>query len=164
MNRLSNEIRIYLSLILKLMQRDQEERLAAQVPGVTGLQFGTLRILQTRECALVDLSKIMMVAPPTLIPALDRLERAGYIQRVKNKEDRRKNNLVITADGIRLLEQTVEFHDEDLLTNSIQTLGLKQSEELKDHLQDLLRIMSPESDLVSEVLSNMDHQEQAKEE
>lgn len=156
MNRLAEEIRIFSHLINKIIRRDQEERLAALLPGITGLQFGVMRTLQMNECTLADLSNRMMVTSPTLIPVIDQLERKGLLRRVRDRKDRRKNNLLLTEKGKSFLEKAQGFEEADLLVESIQSLGIEKSQQLNQLLQEVLRLMSLDIDLVAEVHENLD--------
>jgi MarR family transcriptional regulator, 2-MHQ and catechol-resistance regulon repressor len=49
-----------------------------------------------------ELAGRLGVTPGTLVPLLDRLEEAGYLKRVPDREDRRQTWLELTAKGERL--------------------------------------------------------------
>jgi MarR family transcriptional regulator, organic hydroperoxide resistance regulator len=53
---------------------------------------------------LVDLSRHMGVTPGTMSVAIDRLERKGYVVRLRDAADRRKVHLRLTAAGVRVRE------------------------------------------------------------
>jgi len=90
---LAIEIRILLSIIGKLNLRAMEQRVNESLPGMSLLQYGLLRILASEPCTLSELSNRMMLTPSTLVPAVDKLEREGYVVRGKDPSDRRRTPL-----------------------------------------------------------------------
>lgn len=56
-------------------------------------------------CTLTELKKEMHVSAPTITGLIDRLERDGYVKRRNDVNDRRVTNVVLTARGVRLVEQ-----------------------------------------------------------
>lgn len=56
-------------------------------------------------CTLTELKKEMHVSAPTITGLIDRLERDGYVKRRNDINDRRVTNVVLTARGVRLVEQ-----------------------------------------------------------
>jgi DNA-binding MarR family transcriptional regulator len=53
---------------------------------------------------LVDLSRHMGVTPGTMSVAIDRLERKGYVVRLRDAADRRKVHVRLTSAGVRVRE------------------------------------------------------------
>ena len=51
---------------------------------------------------LVDLSRHMGVTPGTMSVAIDRLERKGYVVRLRDAADRRKVHVRLTSAGVRV--------------------------------------------------------------
>lgn len=69
-------------------------------------QAGVLDHLDTVEgTALLDLAKHMGVTPSTMSLTIDRLERGGYVTRSRNKTDKRRVDLKLTAAGARIKRQ-----------------------------------------------------------
>lgn len=56
-------------------------------------------------CTLTELKKEMHVSAPTITGLIDRLERDGYVKRRNDVNDRRVTNVVLTARGVRLVDQ-----------------------------------------------------------
>lgn len=56
-------------------------------------------------CTLTELKKEMHVSAPTITGLIDRLERDGYVKRRNDISDRRVTNVVLTARGVRLVDQ-----------------------------------------------------------
>jgi DNA-binding MarR family transcriptional regulator len=55
---------------------------------------------------LVDLSRHMGVTPGTMSVAIDRLERKGYVVRLRDAADRRKVHVRLTSAGVRVRESS----------------------------------------------------------
>jgi MarR family transcriptional regulator, organic hydroperoxide resistance regulator len=53
-----------------------------------------------------DLARHMGVTPATMSLALDRLERKGYVARLRDNPDRRRVHVRLTAAGVRMREAT----------------------------------------------------------
>jgi DNA-binding MarR family transcriptional regulator len=55
--------------------------------------------------SLLELAKHMGVTPSSMSLMVDRLERGGYVTRVRSDQDKRRVDLRLTADGIRIKRQ-----------------------------------------------------------
>lgn len=55
--------------------------------------------------ALLDLAQHMGVTASTMSLTVDRLERGGYVKRGRNKTDKRRVDLKLTAAGARIKQQ-----------------------------------------------------------
>ena len=53
-----------------------------------------------------DLARHMGVTPATMSLALDRLQRRGYVARLRDNPDRRRVHVRLTAAGVRMREAT----------------------------------------------------------
>lgn len=88
--------------------------------GVSFMQWSTLARLSHAGTDLVqkDLAHLVGIEGPTLVGILDRLVRAGYVERRVAAHDRRANTVHLTAEGRRLLlaaEQQLHDVRENLL-------------------------------------------------
>jgi MarR family transcriptional regulator, organic hydroperoxide resistance regulator len=61
---------------------------------------------EVEPTTLMDLSKHMGVTPGTMSVAIDRLERKGYVVRLRDAADRRKVHVRLTSAGVRVREAT----------------------------------------------------------
>ncbi|HTX35283.1 MAG TPA: MarR family transcriptional regulator [Bryobacteraceae bacterium] len=69
-------------------------------------QASVLDHLDTVEGAtLLDLARHMGVTASTMSLTVDRLERGGYVKRGRNKTDKRRVDLKLTAAGARMKQQ-----------------------------------------------------------
>ncbi len=90
-------------------------------------QFGLLYALKWQEDDLIqkDLAESMGKDKSAILRLIDTLEEIGLVRRVTDLNDRRKNCLMITKAGARVLEQYMKIVYDALA--EIQT-GLTQSE------------------------------------
>jgi DNA-binding MarR family transcriptional regulator len=73
---------------------------------VTTAQAGILFLIKQKSGqSMSELSQILSVDNSTLTGLVDRLERAGFVRRNSNPDDRRALNIDITEAGIRELEK-----------------------------------------------------------
>ncbi len=85
--------------------------------GLSGAQWGVLRNLHRAEqeglrgVRLTDLSRRLLIRPPSVTGAVDRLERAGLVERGGLATDLRAKPVALTAEGRRLVEQVLTVHE-----------------------------------------------------
>ncbi len=152
---LAAEIRLLTGAIAKRISRAFDQRLAARYPGVSGLQFGILRLVRLGDRTISEISGKMMLAPATLVPAVDKLEKEGFLIRGKDPQDRRRNPLRLTEMGLRLLSEVSYVSPEDPLHRAVQLLGPESARALDELLQRLLSALSPDGDPTREVLASL---------
>jgi DNA-binding MarR family transcriptional regulator len=108
--------------------------------GISGSQWGVLRTLHRAEeqgqsgLRLTDLSDRLLIRPPSVTGAIDRLERAGLVVRDGSPTDLRAKQVRLTGKGRQLVEKLLVVHE-----NQIETVlgGLSLDE--RTELQRLLR-------------------------
>src|ERR1700751_5923617 len=85
---------------------------------ITPSQYNVLRILRgagTDGLCRNEISERMVTATPDMSRLLDRMERAGWVQRERAGEDRRQVSTYITKSGRELLER-LETPTRDFVT------------------------------------------------
>src|SRR5918999_5344380 len=89
-----------------LLRLARELRKETEQLGVTARQ-GTLLWLVKRSprLSLAELAAEEGISPPAISGHVDRLERAGLLERVRSSEDRRRVGLRLTDDGVRLMRR-----------------------------------------------------------
>ncbi|PSB16279.1 MarR family transcriptional regulator [filamentous cyanobacterium CCP2] len=106
-----------------------------------GLNPGEFDVLATLrrsgfpyQLSPTDLFNALMVSSGTMTHRIDQLERAKWVKRVPDPNDRRGILIALTDDGLALIEQAIEAH----VANGHELLGaLKESE--RETLMRLLR-------------------------
>ncbi|GIV83568.1 MAG: hypothetical protein KatS3mg052_0575 [Candidatus Roseilinea sp.] len=143
-----------ISIIAKLNLRAMEQRLNEALPGMSVLQYGLLRRLADEPCTLSELSNRMLLTPSTLVPAVDKLEREGYLVRSKDPNDRRRTPLIVTEAGRRALQAIPPVHDDDAFIRSLEALGTERAKRLCALLHQLLMALTDDPALVEALLAN----------
>ena len=77
--------------------------------GLTDVQFNLMMLLkhQGKDEGLTQaqLSSMMLVNRANITALIDRMERAGFVERTSSPSDRRSNIIKLTASGEKLLEK-----------------------------------------------------------
>ncbi len=75
--------------------------------GITGPQLWALKtISQSESLSLSELSKRMYLHPSTITGVVDRLEKKGFVVRIRDKKDRRVISVRLTSKGRQLSKGT----------------------------------------------------------
>jgi DNA-binding MarR family transcriptional regulator len=89
-----------------LLRLARELRKETETLGVTARQVTLLWLIRTNPgLSLRELAAEEGISAPALSGYVDRLERAGLIQRVRDPDDRRRVGLALTDEGSRLLRR-----------------------------------------------------------
>src|SRR5262245_25784325 len=78
--------------------------------GITGSQWGVLRNLQRANTGglsglrISDLSEKLLIQPPSVTGVVDRLERAGLVERKPDPDDLRATLVGLTTSGRQLVK------------------------------------------------------------
>src|SRR5262249_54293767 len=114
------------------------ERLAHQNTGITSLQYGILQIIRKGPQTMTEISRVQMIDPSTLVPAVDSLERKGLARRMKDPKDRRRTPLKITKEGLALLAQIPMLDEDDALVKALAQIATDHQEQLLSLLRELV--------------------------
>jgi len=97
---LADELRPVLLRLARELRRETERL------GVTASQATLLWLVKRSPgLALAELAAEEGISPPALSGHVDRLERAGLLERVRSSGDRRRVGLRLTEEGARLLRR-----------------------------------------------------------
>src|ERR1051325_5618559 len=102
----------------KRVRQGVESRLASTDPRITVLQHAIICNLQTGDLTINELARLMKIKPPSLVAAVDTLERAGYLQRRPDPTDRRRTPLHSTPAGGELQKKSPFFSGSDALSGA----------------------------------------------
>jgi len=87
-----------------LLRLARELRKETEQLGVTARQATLLWLVKRSPgLSLAELAAEEGISPPALSGHVDRLERAGLIERVRSSEDRRRVGLRLTEEGARVM-------------------------------------------------------------
>jgi DNA-binding MarR family transcriptional regulator len=111
--------------------------------GISGAQWGVLRVLHSAEdegakgLRFTDLSKRLLIRPPSVTGVVDRMERAGLVVREDEPADLRVKKVVLTGKGREITVRVLREHRSQIAS----VLGGLSSEE-QTELQRLLSKLS----------------------
>lgn len=78
--------------------------------GLSYTQYIVMMILWERKCiSLKEIGKMLFLDSGTLTPVLKTLEKKGYVERKRSKDDERILTVTITKDGENLKKQALEI-------------------------------------------------------
>jgi DNA-binding MarR family transcriptional regulator len=138
----AEEIRTLIALISKCIMRDLDRRLEASGAGISGPQFGVMRLLSQESATISELSSRLMLAPATLVPVVDTLERKGLVQRGTDPRDRRRVPLLLTDAGAQAVARVVEASEADSLAQALANLGAEKARQLHALLRELVNYLA----------------------
>ncbi|SDK47283.1 MarR family winged helix-turn-helix transcriptional regulator [Pseudomonas indica] len=130
-----------------LLQRRLDEVFARF--GMSGWEFDVLATLRRSgapyRLAPTALFSSLMVTSGTMTHRLQRLEAAGWIQRVPNPSDARSLLVQLTDEGLALIDRAVEAHVENE-RRILEPLAAQDRAALEAGLVALLAILEPTED------------------
>lgn len=110
--------------------------------GISGAQWGLLRTLQRAHEAgeaglrLTELSHRLLIRPPSVTGAIDRLERMGLVTRTAARDDQRARLVSLTASGRKLVARALEGHGQRI-QQILSSLAPSQQQQLHLLLESL---------------------------
>jgi DNA-binding MarR family transcriptional regulator len=124
-----------------LLRLGRELRRESEALGVTSRQVTLMWLIRERPgLSLRELAAEERISAPALSGHVDRLERAGLIERVRSADDRRRVGLTITADGARLLRR-VRAQRTTWLAERLQGLAPEELASVEAALEPLRRLL-----------------------
>ena len=128
----ANELRPVLLRLSRELRRETEQL------GITSRQVTLLWLIHRNPgLSLRELAAEERISAPALSGYVDRLEKAGLLERVRDEHDRRRVGLALTSEGDRLLKRVrarrttwlaerlrgLEEHELEALERAIEPLG-----------------------------------------
>lgn len=124
-----------------LLKLARELRRESHALGVTGGQVSLLfQIQQNRGIGVRDLAALERVSPASMSSHVDRLERAGLIQRTPDPSDRRRQGLSLNAEGERVL-RSVKSRRTAWLASRLQQLSPAEVAALDGAVEPMLALI-----------------------
>jgi DNA-binding MarR family transcriptional regulator len=133
--RVANRLR---PVLLKLAR---ELRREVHPLGVTGGQVSLLfQISRNRGIGVRGLAALERMSPAAMSGYVDRLERAGLVQRTPDAKDRRRHGLSVTAEGERVL-RSVKSRRTAWLSSRLERLSPEELDAIDAAVEPLLRLL-----------------------
>jgi DNA-binding MarR family transcriptional regulator len=109
--------------------------------GLTGPQLWALKTLSRRGAlATTDLAQALAVQPSTLSVLVDRLEKRGFVRRIRPREDRRFVEIALTPEGAALAARAPEPAQGRLL-HGLRGLGPRELRTIRSAVERLVGMM-----------------------
>ena len=88
--------------------------------------FGVLRVIERASpLSQREVSALIGIDASDVVDLVDRLERAGFVRRRRDVQDRRRNVLELTTDGLRAIER---FEQVAVAVDDVVLRGLDEEE------------------------------------
>jgi len=128
-----------------LLRLARELRKETEQLGITARQATLLWLVKRSPgLSLAELAAEEGISPPALSGHVDRLERAGLIERVRSSEDRRRVGLRLTDEGTRLLRR-VRARRTTWLTDRLGAREPAELEAIADAIPALQRLLGDDA-------------------
>ncbi len=118
--------------------------------GISGSQWGVLRNLHQAErdggsgLRISALSERLLIRPPSVSGVVDRLERAGLVEREVDQTDQRARFVRMTGPGRELVQRVIAGHERQIAS----AMGALSPDEL-EHLDHLLARLGQHLELLA---------------
>src|ERR1700674_1691148 len=90
---MADQVRALCSVITKIARADLESRLKNNDSGISAIEHGVLRHLSHGVTSMAEISRLMGVAPSTLVYVVDGLAKKKLVKGGKDPKDRRREPL-----------------------------------------------------------------------
>lgn len=132
---MADQIRLLCSVITKVARADLQSRLERHDFGIGAIEHGVLRHLSHSVTSMAEISRLMGVAPSTLVYVVDGLVKKSLVERGKDPADRRREPLRFTRKGADLFANIPKMELSSPLVESLE--GMKETR--RRELLELLR-------------------------
>jgi len=133
----SEKFKTLLFGLVKRAKADMERQFARAGILVTPFEFSVLAKLKHKPATLAEIAKVLGLKSPSVLPAVDSLERKLFLKRQADPKDRRKIRLTMTAKGEALFKSILKGHPDDILNRSFNSLPKRKRSELLSLLTEL---------------------------
>lgn len=129
-----------------LLRLARELRRESHALGVTGGQVSLLfQIQRHRGIGVRGLAQLERISPAAMSGHVDRLERAGLVERTPDPDDRRRHGISVSAEGERVL-RSVKSRRTAWLASRLERLSPDDLEALDRAVEPLLALIEEEEE------------------
>ena len=136
---LAEQLRALCSVITKVARADLEFHLKQHDSGISAIEHGVLRHLSHGVTSMAEISRLMGVAPSTLVYVVDGLASRRLVKRSKDPKDRRREPLLLEKKGAELFAKAPKMDATSALVRSLEGMLASRRRELVDLLNDLVK-------------------------
>ncbi len=134
------------NFLAKVTRQDLDQCLLTCNAGVTRLQYVVIRFLSHKHYTIRELSRRLSLEPATLVPVIDSLEKQGLVIRTNDPKDRRRNPLILTEEGLEVLNKVELIRPENSIVKGLDQLGPEKTVLLHDLLHEFSRLVAEEEE------------------
>jgi len=139
---LAHRLRASYAIILRINRQDLEKRLKKKNITISPLSVAAIRLIANEPKTIGELSKMMIMAPASLVPVVDTLVKNGFIKKDTDPKDRRRNPLTVTQKGIQTISKFKAISSKDALVKNLEKLGVNKAKKLTTLSEELLSMMT----------------------
>lgn len=136
---MADQIRALCSVITKIARTDLESLLKDHDAGISAIEHGVLRHLSHGVGSMAEISKLMGVAPSTLVYVVDGLTKKRLVKRGRDPKDRRREPLLLEKRGAELFARSTKMDASSRLVRSLARMTESQRNELLALLHELVK-------------------------
>ena len=136
---MAEQIRALCSVITKVARADLESHLKQHDYGITAIEHGVLRHLSHGVTSMAEMSRLMGVAPSTLVYVVDGLTKKKLVKRCKDPMDRRREPLLLEKKGAELFANSPKLGARSSLVKSLESMPVSGRRELLVRLNELVK-------------------------
>lgn len=119
---MADKIRSLCSVITKIARADLQARLDNHDSGISAIEHGVLRHLSHGVDSMAEISRLMGVAPSTLVYVVDGLVKKKLVKRGKDPNDRRREPLTLEKKGAALFGQIPKMDASSVLVKRLEDM------------------------------------------
>lgn len=153
----ARETQMLLPTISKVWHQAIQQHLNEHGSGLSGLQFGLLRMINLEPLTSSELSRKFQVDPSTLVPTVNGLEKRGLIYRTRDSSDRRRQPLYLTEQGAELIKSIPFPIENNDLTDSLRKMGPEKTTQLVTLLRELISGVTNGETILAEVQDRLEN-------
>jgi DNA-binding MarR family transcriptional regulator len=127
---MADQIRSLCSVITKIARADLESRLKGHDSGISAIEHGVLRHLSHGIDSMAEISRLMGVAPSTLVYVVDGLAKKKLVRRGRDPKDRRREPLMLEKKGADLFAAIPKMDAGSVLAESLGNMKESRRREL----------------------------------
>jgi DNA-binding MarR family transcriptional regulator len=135
---MADQIRSLCSAITKIARTDLQSRLESADFGITAIEHGVLRHLSHGVNSMAEISRLMGIAPSTLVYVVDGLVKKKLVKRGKDPRDRRREPLVLEKKGADLFARIPKMDKSSVLVKSLEKMKASRRRQLLPLLKEFV--------------------------
>jgi DNA-binding MarR family transcriptional regulator len=136
---MADKIRSLCSIITKIARADLQTRLDNHDSGISAIEHGVLRHLSRGVPSMAEISRLMGVAPSTLVYVVDGLVKKKLVKRGKDPNDRRREPLLLEKKGAALFGQIPKMDASSVLVKRLERMKESRTREFLSLLDEFTR-------------------------